>query len=167
MENRLGQELRNIQNPALGGYLLSIFANEYYKHSGNFPPLQLLFLVYPLLYIEELFTIITSTQKPTGLRGCMNKLKKNKIAKNDYLLYIHSSIKNNKWIILSCIRLGMISGLISIDNDGAVIPLEVNQKRIKIKTKNIENMVKVAQKMGIWFSELSIAEIAQILKVRL
>lgn len=167
MKNSLSEEIRNIQNPALGGYLLSIFANEYYKNSDKFPPLQLLFLVHPLLYINEIFVIITSTNRPTGLRGCMDKLKEKKYSKNDYILHIQSSIQNNKWVILSAIRIAMISGLMSIEKDGVIIPLEENLKIVRIKTKNIENMCKVAKKMGVWFSELSIAEITQILKVRL
>lgn len=162
----LSNEIKNIQNPALGGYLLSIFANGYYNNSDKFPVLQLLFVVYPLIYINDLFDVISSTNKPTGLRGCIDKLKEKKNSKNDIVLHIQSSIINNKSQIMDSIRLATTSGLISIDKTGEVIPLPDRIKKIKISSKDIEKLQKVSEKLGIWFSDLSLIEISQILKVR-
>ncbi|MBQ7574403.1 MAG: hypothetical protein IJT23_09100 [Clostridia bacterium] len=160
----LSKEIKNIQNPALGGYLLSIFVNEYYVNSDKFPPLQLLFVVYPLIYINDLFEIINSTKKPTGLRGCMDKLKENK--NNDIILHVQTVVLNNKTQIMDCIRFAMLSGFISVDKTGEAIPLYDRIKEIKISSKDIEKLQKVSKKLGVWFSELNLVEISQILKVR-
>lgn len=162
----LSDEIKNIQNPALGGYLLSVFVNEYYKKSDGFPSLQLLFVAYPLIYINELFDIINSTNKPTGLRGCMDKLKEKKNSKNDIILHVQTVITNNKMQIMDCVRLATISGLFSVDKTGEVIPFSDNIRKIKISSKDIEKLQKVSTKLGIWFSELNLTEISQILKVR-
>ncbi len=162
----LSDEIKNIQNPALGGYLLSVFVNEYYTKIVKFPPLQLLFVAYPLMYISELFEIINSTNRPTGLRGCMDKLKEKKNSKNDVILYIQTAIENDKMHIMDCIRIAMEAELINVDEKGEVIPIQRNIKKIKILNKDIENLKKVSCKLGMWFSELNLTEISQILKVR-
>ena len=67
---------------------------------------------------------------------------------------------------MDSIRLATTSGLISIDKTGEVIPLPDRIKKVKISSKDIEKLQKVSEKLGIWFSDLSLIEISQILKVR-
>lgn len=162
----LSNEIKNVQNPALCGYLLSVFTNEYYVHSNKFPPLQLLFVVYPLILKKELCSIIDSTNRPTGLRGCMDKLKEKGKLENDFLLHIQSIIIDNREHIFRCICIAINSMLISTDEKGIIIPLEANINKIKVPSKDIEKLKKAAAKLGTWFSELSLVEIEQILKVR-
>lgn len=45
--------------------------------------------------------------------------------------------------------------------------LKKNIKRIRVEGHDVSMMCKSAEKVGIWFAKLPIAEIEQILKVRL
>lgn len=69
--------------------------------------------------------------------------------------------------ILEAIRMAFLSNILSIGNDGKIIPIEKNIKRIRVEGHDVSMMCKSAEKVGIWFAKLPIAEIEQILKVRL
>ena len=103
MKTSLNKEINNIRNAALSAYLMAFFTNAYYKEAQEFPNLQLLFVVYPLFYVEDILKLIEGT----------------------------------------------------------------NIKRIRVEGHDVSMMCKSAEKVGIWFAKLPIAEIEQILKVRL
>ena len=152
MKTSLNKEINNIRNAALSAYLMAFFTNAYYKEAQEFPNLQLLFVVYPLFYVEDILKLIEGTYKPTGLLGCVNKLRDNRKKENDILLHLQIMIEEN---------------ILSIGNDGKIIPIEKNIKRIRVEGHDVSMMCKSAEKVGIWFAKLPIAEIEQILKVRL
>ena len=166
VETSLSKEIDNIQNTALSAYLLAFFANSYYKEAHEFPDLQLLFVVYPLLYVEDISEIIERTRKTTGLLGCVSKLKDNDNKKNDILLCLQSMIQESKLEIMSALRVAFLSNMLSIGEDGKIVPIEKNIKKIKVEGHEVSQMSKAVEKIGIWFAKLSIIEIEQILKVR-
>lgn len=129
--------------------------------------MQLLFVVYPLFYVEDILKLIEGTYKPTGLLGCVNKLRDNRKKENDILLHLQIMIEENRFEILEAIRMAFLSNILSIGNDGKIIPIEKNIKRIRVEGHDVSMMCKSAEKVGIWFAKLPIAEIEQILKVRL
>ena len=71
----LTQEVRHVQNPALGSTLLWRFACGYTEHhkTSDAPPLPLLFIVLPILFHRETFEILKRTNRPTGLHGFADK----------------------------------------------------------------------------------------------
>jgi len=162
----LSKEIDNIQNTALSAYLLALFSNSYYKEAQEFPNLQLLFVVYPLIYIKDIAELIDGTRKTTGLLGCVSKLKDGSKKKNDILLCLQSMIQESKLEIMTALRMAFLSNMLSIGNDGKIIPIEKNIKQIKIKGHDVSQMCKEVEKLGIWFAKLSLIEIEQILKVR-
>ena len=65
--SRLTKEFYNVQNPALGAYLLSRFACGYLKENQERTPMPLMFIVLPMIYKQEIANFISSTQKVSGI----------------------------------------------------------------------------------------------------
>ena len=87
----LADEVRNVQNPALGAALLWRFTCGYTANhaSAGHAPLHLLFLVLPITLHRPTFEFLASTQIATGMRAFAAKFAESKNAKQDLLLAIH------------------------------------------------------------------------------
>ena len=141
--SKLTKEFYNIQNPALGAYLLARFSLGYLEENQSMPPMPLLFVVLPMIYKKDVVDFISSTQKTSGLHFFVDKM-----------------------MTLEALRISIIGELISIQDKVYILPLRDNINDFKPKTKDIRKMGNAAEKFGIWCSKLSLVEISQILKVR-
>lgn len=162
----LNKEFYNIQNPALGAYLIANFSLGYMKESQNMPPMPLLFLVLPIMYKKELVDFISSTQKKSGLHIFADKFTEKKNCKNDLILQIQKNSQQYKLMTLEAIGIGVAGKLIDVQKDAYVLPREDNINSFKFKSKELNEMRKASEKLGIWCSRLTLMEISQILKVR-
>lgn len=164
----LSDIVREVQNPVLGATLMWRFTVGFASspHTSGGCPLQLSFLVLPLLLHEETAAHITSTLKRSGLRKFSEKFVLPSNRQSDILLGIHDRTKKLRELSLESLQIGRASGLIRIDKiTGDVFPLTT----AKIKPpppQSIQQMVSNAEKVGYWFRELSTSEIATTLKVR-
>ena len=86
----LTRETHLIQNPALGAVLIWRFTCGYVaKHAtSDHPPLQLAFIVLPLLLHKDTFALLKSTQRTTGLHGFTDKFTQTAIGMSDILLAV-------------------------------------------------------------------------------
>ena len=60
-------DVRYVQNPAIGAALLWQFTCGYYINKNQPVPFPLLFVVLPIVFRQDLCSIIRSTQKASGL----------------------------------------------------------------------------------------------------
>ena len=60
-------DVRYVQNPAIPAPLLWRFVCAYYVNKNQPVPFPLLFVVLPIVFRQDLCTIIRSTQKASGL----------------------------------------------------------------------------------------------------
>lgn len=74
--SRLIKEFYNVQNPALGAYLLSRFSCGYLKENQERTPMTLIFIVLPMIYKQEIADFISSTRKVSGLHFLLINLQK-------------------------------------------------------------------------------------------
>lgn len=163
----LAQETQNIQNPALGAGLLWRFAcgfTESHRTSDRVP-LQLLFLVLPVLYHKATGEFVKSTLKASGLRAFAAKFGESKASKQDLLLAIHDRSIRLRPLTLQAIKIALGTRLISIQPDGTVIALSQTKGASGIPA-DAKQMMKDAEKMGAWCSQLTLHEIATTLKLR-
>ncbi len=163
----LNKEIQNVQNPALGSFLIWRFCCSYANGSDqNSPtPLPLIFIVLPILLHEDTREFIQSTQKRSGLRAFADKFTPSKISKRDYLLALQNRAIAMKYLSIKSINIALASDLLSIDLEtGYLIPLSYTLP--KRNPDSILKMAKCAEKLGEWCSELSLHEISVILKVR-
>lgn len=163
---RLVKEFYNVQNPALGAYILSRFSLGYFEENQDMVPMPLMFIVLPIIYKKEVVDFISSTQKSSGLRFFADKFTEKQTSKNDLIIQIQNLSQKYKMMTLEAIRIGMIGKLIAIQNNAYILPLDDNIKGFKSKSTEVKKMGNAAEKLGIWCSRLSLLEVSQILKVR-
>ncbi len=161
----LAKEFENVQNPALGAYVIWNFSRGYYEHNTSFIPFQLLFIVLPIIFRADLVDLIVTTQKQSGLRYFADKFMRTEVLKNDMISHLHKASEDSKIVSLESIQIAIHSNLISIDSDsGLVFPVTTAEK--KNVPDSVKRFGKAAERLGSWCARLTMHEISQILKVR-
>lgn len=162
----LSQEVRATQNPALGATAIWRFACGYHAaHSQRgFPPLQLCFLAVPILFHKPLLELIDGTQRASGLRQLVLKLGDTKMAHQDLLFAIQDRAEKWKDVSLDSLRLAMACRLVRMEVDGRIVRLtDTEPSGLPTQAKKI---LRNAEKLGGWMSQLSLHEISNLLHVR-
>ncbi|MDD3141061.1 MAG: DUF6521 family protein [Lachnospiraceae bacterium] len=162
--NELDREIYLVQNPAIGAAILWRFVCGYYNadNESRQVPLPLLFLVLPIIFREDLREVIGSTNKSSGLQKVSEKLFMAKRA--DLFCDIQNSAGQYRDVTLSAINIAVGAKLISLSCKTAlVIPIQESTSKMP---KSSEKMLKLAEKLGIWCSSLSLHEISILMKVR-
>ena len=78
MQNDLSRDIYLVQNPAIGAAILWRFVCGYYACENKPVPFPLLFIVLPVVFREDMCTVIKSTQKRKGLSKVSERLFENK-----------------------------------------------------------------------------------------
>lgn len=158
----LDQGIANVQNPAYAAALLAGFVEGYRENHPlrNGAPLPYLFLAVPMLLQCELLENIKNTQ--LGLRGMVRKLTSSEVAGTDVVLSIAEYAREFRPLTKEALAIMLATRLVVlVPGSGAVLPLNT-------KLASLEEMPRdhaIALKLGKWFSELSMFEIASVLKV--
>lgn len=167
MRAALADEVRNVQNPALGAGLLWRFTCGYTStHAeGGHAPLHLLFLVLPITLHRQTFDYVASTHAATGMRAFAAKFSESKNATQDLLLAIHERVAALRPLTLESLRIAARARLILVRTDATVLPL--SQTETTAGTTDLTRpLLRNAHKLGVWCAGLSLHEVAAILKVR-
>lgn len=161
--NDIDREVYYVQNPAIGAAVLWQFICGYYSKGSKAVPFPLLFVVLPVIFREDLCTVIKTTQKGKGLSKMSEKLFKEK--KNDDLYTINNTAIALRSLTLDSFNIGVSAKLFTMDNSTAtVFPLtQVKKSGLSASTKRL---LDAAEKLGTWCEELSLLEICEMLKVR-
>lgn len=159
------KEYDNVQNPMLGAYILWNFILGYYSEKNDFVPCDLLFIVLPMIWKEDISQQISATNKSSGLRIMVDKFMKRAVLKNDVISNIHTDANRMKERTIESISVAIKTGLISCEWDtNTFYPVEL-RKRNK-EADSVLTLGKNAEKLGQWCSRLCLIEIEEILKVR-
>lgn len=164
----LSRETQIVQNPALGAMLLWSFANGYERGSKvkEPAPLPVLFLILPLILHQETSQLISTTQTGSGLRAFANKFSVSSVSKNDLILAVNERAIQLRKLTMTSLKLAVASRLLAIDTGkGCAISLSSTQPRAGVPG-SVRKMLKNAEKLGRWCSQLSMHEVSVILKVR-
>ncbi|TKB82884.1 MAG: hypothetical protein E8D44_10315 [Nitrospira sp.] len=166
--NVLADEVRLVQNPALGAVLLWRFVSGYWEghQQRSSTPLPLCFLVLPIVLHEQTAVFVKSTHKTSGLRAFATKFGESKISKQDLLLAIHERAKAFRELTLESLQLALSAKLVHLDLNGEIFPLSRTRPQVGVPD-TVKPLLKESEKLGYWFSQLTLHEIASILKVRL
>lgn len=162
----LSQEVRATQNPALGATVVWRFACGYHAAhpQRSFPPLQLCFLAVPMLFHRSLLEILDSTQRASGLRQFVAKLGDTKLAHQDLLFAIQDRAEKWKDVSLESLRLALACRLVKLEVDGRLVRLtDTEPSGLSAPAKRI---LRNAEKLGGWMSQLSLHEVSNLLHVR-
>lgn len=158
-----------INNPALGAYLLWKYALAYRdshsEHASS--PGILVFLVLPIVFHKPTLEFLQRTNKGTGLVKFSEKFLSRDNKKSDLLLKIHSRAIEMREISVHAMGLAITKGLIYLDHrTGFVIPCD----KATVGSPNgippiVDNMERNSEKLGLWFSKVSLRDISFYLKV--
>ena len=82
-------EYDNVRNPMLGAYLLWNFVLGYYSEKNEYPPIEELFIVLPMIMKNDIADQVKSTNRASGMRGMSDKFMKADVLKNDIICNLH------------------------------------------------------------------------------
>lgn len=124
--------------------------------------MPLLFLVLPIIFRADLRDVIEATNKSSGLQKVSEKLFVDK--RTDLLCNLQNSAEQYRDTTLSAIKIAIGAKLINLScNTAMVMPIQVKTRKMP---KSSENLLKLAEKLGIWCSAFNLHEISTLLKVR-
>lgn len=156
-------ELDIVQNPAIGAYTLWCFGLGFQNEDGNPATFPLVFLVLPLVLHKPTLEVISSTRKASGLALFAAKLGE----KRENLLAVHERALALRRLSLQSIAMGVGSHLLTLDYTAATIRSNAPDSSLR-KPKvpeRIRDFSGAADKVGWWFSKLSVHQVASTLAV--
>ncbi len=153
-----------VQNPAIGAALLWRFTCGYYANKNQPVPFPLLFVVLPIVFRQDLCSIIKSTQRASGLPKVSEKLFSGQL--NDSIYYINNTAIQMRALTLDAFNIAVEANFVSLSTETAtVFPLSTTMHKY-IFRGDCKNMITAAERLGEWCSELTLLEIGKWLKVR-
>jgi len=163
----LSKELENLNNPALGAIAIWRFVAGYESGSETKAgaPFPLLFIILPMILQPVILELMKSTFKPSGLRLFANKFAEPATAKNDIVYSIQKRARDMRELSMNSLKLAIVSDLVSIDvQSGLVYPISVTPLKRSI-SKEVDEMLRQAEKLGAWCSQVTLHEISVILQM--
>lgn len=157
-------EAEIVQNPALGAFLLWHFGLGFQSCGRAKVPLPLAFLVLPIVLYRPTLDAVISTQKNSGLSLFTAKFAKNK----EHLVGLQGRAISLRKTTLESVGVAATAGLIRIDYETADMR---SFDRTVIGVKNptvperLKSLPKASEKLGIWFSRLSMGQVSLTLGV--
>lgn len=163
----LNKEVRAIQNPALGCVLIWRAASSYQKNhkTGSFMPLPLCFMVLPIVFHEETSALVTGTRTASGLRKLTEKFRSAEESKTDLLLAVGGRAVAMRTLTWESIRLGITSNVISLNTEGGSIMSLSDTPLVSGVPQPVRRLLGSAEKLGTWFSGLTLYEISLQMQV--
>jgi hypothetical protein len=155
-------ELQLIQNPSLGSYLIWQFGLGFQADEIQRSNFLLAFLVLPLLLHRPTLDLIVSTRKSSGLSLFAAKLGE----QHENLLAVHTRALALRRLSLQSIGIAVNQGLVTINYDDGFFRSNIPDKKTPILPRRIKDMPPAAQKIGFWFSRMSVHQIASTLRVQ-
>jgi hypothetical protein len=164
----LSEEVRHVQNPALGAMLewQFVVGHTESRQDASGCPLPLLFLVLPMLLHQETLQYVESTQRRTGLRGFAAKFARAESGDSDVLLALHERAAALRGLSLQSMRVAIRAQLVTVDLDvGVAFELSRTMPRVGV-AERVRILARSAKKLGQWCGELTVIEISTVLRVR-
>lgn len=162
----LNIEAVTVQNSALGAGIIwrTVFAYQERHRTRDSLPLPLAFLVLPLLYHQDTFAVLSSTQRRTGLRGFAEKFTESKTSQSDLLFSVHDRALRWRSLSWRSVRIAADTRLVRLHPESAsLIPLSTSN--VRSVPNLVKGYMKNAEKLGEWFAELSLYEISTALRI--
>ena len=164
----LGEEVRHVQNPALGALLEWRFVVGHFSAGSDASgcPLPLLFLVLPLLFQEDTLANVVGTQRRSGLRAFGAKFAQPVRGDSDILLALHDRAMALRSLSLESLRVAVGSHLLTVDVQTGVAFELSKAFPLAGVPESVRDLARGAEKLGHWCGLLTLVEISSILRLR-
>jgi hypothetical protein len=162
MTMALQTEVQAMQNPALGAALLWRFACGYCPSTTSTAgaPLPLAFLVLPVMLHAQTREAITSTQQRSGIRQFQANLDQ----RVDLLLGVQRRAVSMRSTSLRSLRIAMASALVTLMPEKAQVWPRSYANGPTVAPR-VRELMKASEKFGAWCKDLTLFEVAGILRV--
>ena len=163
----LGQEVWQVQNPALGALLQWRFVVGYQtaKCDAAPCPLPLVFLVLPTLLHKETAQYVRSTLRRSGLRAFAAKFSTSGAAQADVLLELNDRARAMRPQSLTALRMAIGGRLVHAEISEARV-FALSTATVRGVAEEARSLAGDAERLGHWCGQLTMFEIASTLKVR-
>lgn len=159
----LQREYENLYNPALGSVILYRFTEGYGQSENKGTPLTLLYMTFPILFQEQVFSLLSKTQSGSGLRKFINKLYIKENSLSDITLSFPKRTEEFRNLTERSLRMALMTNLLVISPKEGVV-FQNSKKKIKsASAKDVDELLKGAKKLGKWCSQLTLFEIGNLL----
>lgn len=126
-------------------------------------PLPALFLPLAIMFHQETFDQVASTQARSGLRKFVGKFGESRFSETDVLLALERRARLLRGLTLDSLRLAVTSKLLFIEAQTAeVVPLSGTAPTV---AGAVRPMVRNAEKLGGWCGAVTLYELANLLRV--
>lgn len=168
ISNDFGYEVNLVQNKALGAYLMYRTVKSYEKSepSNSGCNLLYLFLVLPILYQKDIRDILKSTQIKSGIRMFADKFSSTTHKSSDIILRVHDLASLYKKLSWEAFTLATKSHLLAIIPEEDTVISRDTTIPAKYECPSIKPLLHGADRLGAWFAQNSLYEVALNLKVR-
>jgi Family of unknown function (DUF6521) len=156
-------EIEIVQNPALCAFVLWRFGLGFQSEDERPATLPLAFIVLPLVLHRPTLDLINSTRKASGLALFVGKLGEQR----ELLVAVHERALALRHLSLQSIGLGVASRILTLDYDAATLranTLEPDAEKPKLPER-IRDFSGAADKIGYWFSKVTLNQVASMLVV--
>lgn len=163
----LSQDVYEVQNPALCAVIQWRFSIGYQEHRQDAagPPIHLAFLVAPLVLHPDSRRLLLSTLRSSGLRMFTEKFGRAAENQGDVLLALQHRTELFRDVSWRGIQLAVAAGLVTIRTESAAL-LPLSRTKPRLSLPNVRALLNASERLGVWMGELTLQEVAFILKVR-
>jgi len=156
-------EIEIVQNPALCTFVLWRFGLGFQSEDGHPALLPLAFLVLPLVLHRPTLEMINSTRKTSGLALFASKLGEQR----ELLFAVHERALALRHLTLQSIGMGVANQLLTLDYEAATLranTLEPDAPKPRLPER-IRSFSSAGDKIGYWFSKVTLNQVASTLAV--
>ena len=163
--NGLEREAWEINNPALGAYMLWVFTiSAYKKNKTPIHPCKL-FLLFPFIFYSDTRDVLISSRG--GMQAYVSKFSSVKMCASDIPLSIHLRVDTQKSRTLDSLIVALDLGIIHLNKDSGMVTPNLDIKPIPVINleENTKELSGCAKKLGDWLSDLTPSDLTKIIKV--
>lgn len=158
-------EVSIVQNPALGAYGIWRFGASFQKTSALSPTVPHVFLVLALLLHQKTLDVIGTTRPSSGLSLFAAKLAE----RREDLLSVHERCLALRSLTLQSIAVASARNLVSVNYETAAVRANGLDERVEKfhAPERLTGYSNGAEKLGLWFSRMTLSQIVSTLRVEL
>ena len=163
----LARDVYEVQNPAMCAVMQWRFSIGYQgkRRDAAGPPIHLAFLVAPLVLHPDSQRLLLSTRRSSGLRMFTEKFTRASENQGDVLLAVQRRTELFRDVSLRGIQLAVAAGLVTIRTKSALL-LPLSKTKPRSSRPKVRALLNASERLGVWMGELTLQEIAFILKGR-
>ena len=163
----LARDVYEVQNPALCAVMQWRFSIGYQdkRQDAAGPPIHLAFLIAPLVLHPDSERLLLSTQRSSGLRVFAQKFSRASVSQSDVLLALQHRTYLFRDVSLRGIQIAAAAGLVTVRTESSQL-LPLSRSKPRSGRSRAQALLRASERLGGWMGEITLQEVAFILKVR-